>query len=246
MGNERASHELEIFRRFAVAAGLSTSLQCGEKRKWPEPDVLFQDSDGAQIAFELVELCDQGQRRGIGILVDTKTALQKHYENLPNKKKLLFEQKFGNACLYFRFPVPLTFKRRKAVFVSIFDRLLDLPDGFTGEAFEGTAAIAGLLNGVSVSRDVKGPIFDAESFVRVGDPTVHTMAQKFAKHYNTPHPIELLAHIETNPMFPDEVWIANLEKFLAAQPRPLPFSRIWIFHVGKNEVKFCYDDLTQI
>ena len=118
MGHERADHELEIFRHFAAAAGLSTSLQCGEKRKWPEPDVLFQDSDGAQIAFELVELLDQDQRRGIGILVATKTALQKHYENLPNKKKLLFEQKFGNAFLYFRFPLPLTFKRRKAVFVS--------------------------------------------------------------------------------------------------------------------------------
>ena len=64
--------------------------------------------------------------------------------------------------------------------------------------------------------------------------------------YVTPHPIELSAHVETNPMLPDEVWIANLGEFLAAQPRPLPFRRIWIFHVGKNEVKFCYDDLTQI
>ena len=239
MGVERAGHELEVFRQFAVAAGLSTSQDCGEKRKWPEPDILFQDADGSYTAFELVELLDQEYRGRIGLLVATKTALHIHYEGLPNPELALFDAKYSNALLYFCFLPTLTFKRRRAAFGRIFARLLTLPNGFSGDAFENDPDLSDVVSSVSVLRGrFVGPIFDPESIGRVGDPTIPVVQQKFAKTYKTPHPIELLAHIETNPMFPDDVWIADLEAFLASQSYPLPFRRIWVFHAVKNEVKF--------
>lgn len=241
MGNERADRELDIFRQFAVAAGLSDSLACGEKRTPPEPDILFRDTAGAYTAFELVELLDQEYGNRVGLLVGTKTALRTYYEGLPEPQRSEFQKKYGNALLYFQFPDALTFKRRRAAFPGIFDRLLRLPNGFTGEAFEDEPELQSILNGVSISRGrFIGPIFDPESVGWVGDPTVPAIQKKFAKQYQTEHPIELLAYIEINPMFPDEVWIADLQDFLARHGTFMPFRRIWVFHVSKKQVKCRY------
>lgn len=241
MGTERADRELEVFREFAVAAGFATSGECGEKRKPPEPDILFRNAAGEYTAFELVELLDRDYGNRVGLLVGTKTALRTYYEALPANERKEFKRKYSNALLYFRFPDALTFKRRRAAFPKIFARLLALPDGFAGDAFEDDANFEGVLDGVSVSRGrLTGPIFDPESVGWIGDPTVPAIQTKFSKRYETEHPIELLAYIEINPMFPDEVWISDLEEFLTAHSHPIPFRRIWVFHAGKNEVKFRY------
>ena len=242
MGKERGDDELEVFRRFAVAAGLHNSHDCGEKRRSPEPDILFHPADGEPTAFELVELVDQDYAGRIGLLIGTKTALRTYYEALPPFQRKPFDLKYGNALLYFRFRASLTFKRRRAAFGAIFDELLALPNDFIGDAFEDECTLSQVLEGVSISRGrFVGPIFDPESVGWIGDPTVPSIREKFTKSYSTPHSIELLAYIETNPMFPDEVWIADLEEFLSAQPRPLPFRRIWVFDLGRNEVLFRYE-----
>lgn len=242
MGEERGEHELEIFRRFAAVVGLLKTDDRFEKRKSPEPDVLFHSAAGISTAFELVELIYQDYAGGIGLLIATKTALHTYYEALPSTQREIFDHKYSNALLYFRFHPSLTFKRRRAAFSVIFDHLLVVPDGFTGDALDGDAALSSVLDGVSISRGrFNGPIFDAESIGWIGDPAVPAIRGKFAKTYSTPYPVELLAYIETNPMFPDEVWLADLEEFLGAQVRPLPFRRIWVFHIGRNEVVFRYD-----
>ncbi len=241
MGRERVNSELEVFHLFTVAAGLSTPHTLAEKRKQPEPDILFQDASGTFTAFELVELIDEKYAGSLGLQIETKAALYTHYEALPELERSLFDKKYGNALLYFRFIPSLTFKRRLAAFKKIFAQLLILPNDFTGDAFESDTALQDAINGVSIERGrFVGPIFDPESVGYVCDPTVLAISKKFMKVYETIHPIELLAHIEKNPMFPNEVWISNLEKFLAIQSRPLPFRRIWVFHAGRNKVEFIY------
>lgn len=240
MKNERADTELRVFNSFACAAGLPKGL--AEKRQPPEPDVLFHDPHGSPRAFELVELIDQDYRSRVGLLVNTKTALCAHYEGFPSEKRGLFDQKYGDALLYFRFRPSLTFNRRRSAFPAIFEKLLLLPDGFAGDALEDDPSLASLVDGVTISRGhFKGPIFDPECIGWIGNPSVPAISRKFEKRYETAHTIELLAYIDINPMFPDEVWLGDLTEFLDSTPKPLPFARIWVFDVGHKKVKLRYE-----
>ena len=137
MGKERGDHEIEVFRRFAVAAGLHIATDGAEKRRAPEPDVLYHSVDGEPIAFELVELVDQDHAGRIGLLVATKMALRTYYEALGPAEREIFDRKYGNALLYFRFNASLTFKRRRAAFEEIFSRLLALPEGVAAHSGHG-------------------------------------------------------------------------------------------------------------
>ena len=245
MKNERADLELRVFNAFACAAGLPKGW--AEKRQQPEPDVLFHDSHGSPRAFELVELIDQDYRHRLALLVDTKIALCTHYKGFPSEKKGLFDQKYGDALLYFRFRPNLTFKRRWAAFRAIFEKLLLLPDGFAGGALEDDPSLASLVDGVSISRGhSKGPIFDLECVGWIANPSVPAISRKFEKRYDTAYPIELLAYIDINPIFPDEVWLAGLTEFLDSTPKPLPFARIWVFDVGHNNVKLRYEGAEEL
>ena len=242
---ERTDLELRVFNAFACAAVLPKGW--AEKRQPPEPDVLFHDSHGSHRAFELVELIDQDYRHRVGLIVGTKIALRTYYEGFPSGKKCLFDQKYGDALLYFRFRPSLTFNRRRSAFPVIFEQLLLLPDGFVGDTLEDDPALASMVIGVSISRGhFRGPIFDPECVGWIGDPSVSAISRKFEKRYDTAYPIELLAYIDTNPMFPDEVWLEGLTEFLDSTPKPLPFARIWVFDVGHNKVKLRYEGAEEL
>ena len=179
---------------------------------------------------------------GAGTWYVRACALRTYYENLPAETKALFGRKYGNALLYFRFRPELTFKRLRLALPIIFGSLLALPDDFVGDALEDEPALTETLNGVSISRGrFVGPILDPESVGWVGDPSVPVVAQKFSKVYRTPHPVHLLAYIDANPMFPDEVWQSDLEEYLRDQARPWPFKRVWIFELRTGTIKCQYD-----
>ena len=205
-----------------------------------------------------------------GILNDYPQAIES-YENLveasPNNTDFLFDlaglyettgaldlardryaellardPKYGDALLYFRFQPSFTFNRRRSAVPAIFEKLLLLPDGFAGDALEDDPSLASLVNGVTISRGhFKGPIFDPECIGWIGNPSVPAISRKFEKRYETAHTMELLAYIDINPMFPDEVWLADLTEFLDTTPKPLPFTRIWVFDVGHKKVKLRYE-----
>ena len=241
MADAKSNRELEIFKEFARCAGFTGGTP-PENRPPSEPDILFRTADGEHRAFELVELLDEWFARDQGLLFGTKTALRAHFESFDVEKKALFQAKYNNALLYFRFSRDSTFNRRRACLSRIFDRLLLLNDDFEGETLSNIPDFEGLLNGVSVSRgEFSGPIFDPESFGWIGDPTVPRVQKKFATKYETPYPVELLAYIDRNLMFPDEVWLGDLSDFLDAEERPLKFRRIWVFDVREKVIKFNYD-----
>ena len=227
-----------MFRQFLSAIGITELAGALEKRQPPEPDLLLRHPDGSKVAYELVELLDETHARMIGLLLGTKTALRAHFENLPPDRRALFEGKFGDALLYFHFSQLTTLNQRRSVFASAFDKLLALPTGVTGEVLENDSEIGQTLRSVSVSRGIVGPIFDPEAFGWIGDPTVPNIKQKFRKSYVSNYPIELVAYVDGNPMFPDDVWLGNLKEFVESQPKPFPFRQLWIFDCGKAKVRF--------
>lgn len=239
MRSKRENTELHIFNLFACAIDLPEN--CAENRPPPEPDILFRDPCGSPRAFELVELIDQDYRHGGGLFNSTKRALHSHYERLPLEEKGLFDRKYGDALLYFRFQPNLTINQRRREFPVIFEKLLLLPDGFVGDALKDDPSLASLVDWVSISRGCSnGPIFDPEWGGWLGDPSVSAISKKLEKKYETKHPIELLAHINTNLLIMEET-LPKITEFLDSKSKPLPFVRIWVFDADRKKVELQYE-----
>jgi hypothetical protein len=121
-----------------------------------------------------------------------------------------------------------------------FDDLLAKPQNFQGEISTfNDKKLAKVLQFVRVNREgIVGPLFDVENYIRIGDPTLDTLTSKFQKNYQLDYPIELLAYIDRNLMFPDNVWKPRVEQLLQISSSFGQFRKVWIVDVHKKVVHF--------
>jgi hypothetical protein len=82
-----------------------------------------------------------------------------------------------------------------------------------------------------------GPLFNASSAVWVGDPTQKAIESKLEKIYEPQGVLKLLAYIDGNPMFPDDVWLADLDKFLTSLDASCQFKEIFVYDCRSNSIK---------
>jgi hypothetical protein len=238
MANGHTQEELRIFEQFACAAGFEAPLGSFEKRNPPEPDILFRDAGEVLRAFELVRLIDEDYARGVKLLFGTDNALRTFLKDLPVERRVMFEQKYGNASLIVRFSEHSTLNERRRSFSGLFDSLLALNDGLRGEILERHPKFAWPLEGVSIYRgDYQGPRLQSLSSAALAKSPIRKIAKKFQKNYSTTHPIELLVYIEYATI-PDNVWLDALTVFLDSRSKPLPFKSLWVFDVHERVVKF--------
>jgi len=243
---DQGDQELQVFDAFLTARGITAAPGSVTKRNPPEPDLLFRQSDGSVVAYELVELLDEDWARTMGGRAGLERALRDHLEALPATVAARFKAKYGDADLSLFFSERTSSNQRRQLIPRIFEKLLDLPDRHTGSVFERDPAFAGMLRSIWIGRRpaLPGPLFNPDASAWVGDPTVPAIGKKFRKAfataYVTPHPMELLAYIDGNPMFPESVWRPALEELVDSQVDRLPFRRVWVFDCGKGEVCFTH------
>jgi hypothetical protein len=99
----------------------------------------------------------------------------------------------------------------------------------------------GIVERVYVARgNFVGPSFDIDAGGAVGDPTVARIRGKFEKSYKVDVPVELLAHFELHPMFPDDVWMRRVRTLVSQALAASPFRRVWIFDGERESIRFVY------
>nr|WP_316642596.1 hypothetical protein [uncultured Roseateles sp.] len=230
--------ERAIFEAFAIAAGLLQKGDTFESQQPPELDILLHSIELGDQAFELVEILDQGLQSSTGLQINTKSVCRVFLESMPDAGRNSFCAKYSNACIAFGFHGDYSLQRRKNFLPSLFTALRSLPDGFEGDADICSLKLQKTLSFLTVNRgSFVGPMFDASSAVWVGDPTVDAIRGKTKKKYVTPHPLNLLAYIESHPMFPDDVWLPDLDAYLSSLDSSCQFERIYVFDVQKGSVE---------
>ena len=238
MHGPKEKRERLIFSIFATAAGFSTTGSRIESRPPPEPDILLVSPEGTHIAFELVEILDQGYSGSTQRQLDTKSAFYDHLGAMPDRHQSRFKEKFFNADIHIEFDETLTLKRRAKSIDKVFHFLLDLPDDVVGEVSIDDQRFQKIVTYIHVNRgNFSGPLFDIQAAVWLGDPTVDSIRTKLKKTYETAYPVRLLAYIETNPMYPDEVWQADLDEFFNELGSTCLFESIYVFDCSSKEVK---------
>ena len=237
MALSKDARERLIFEHFAKAAGL---LPGGtfSSRPEPEPDILYVAADGTHQAFELVEIIDQDYSASLGQSFNTKDACNAYLDNLLAPEAAAFRSAFGNADIALTFRENMSGQRRKNALPAIFRHLADLPDGFTGDVFKDSNPLETVLSYAHVGRGrFVGPLFDSTSAIYVGDPSVDALKGKMGKTYSPRGELNLLAYIDGNPMFPDDVWLADLHDYLATLDADCQFTKIFVYDCGTSTLK---------
>jgi hypothetical protein len=223
-------NELAVFRQFAAAAR-SLGIETGsiEKRPPPEPDIRYDDRNGAH-AMELVELLDEEVARDQGDAARLQNALT---SALGSRQVLTLRGRLVRV----RFLDELSLSRKIAAVPNIVELLASLPEGYLGDVSAPGAAK------IDVHRWAEGSEVMAAVYAGGGwisPVSTDKVAAKLQKVYVTDSPIGLLAYYQRQPVSA-ELWahpeLCNLiETGLAGSP----FGRGWIFDTWSGQVLFSH------
>ena len=128
----QANSELAIFRLLVEAARLPVVPSSVQKRQPPEPDVLCEISGLGVVAFELVEIVDQGFAGMVNGQVRVELALHRAVGQAELAQRSRLIERFGDALIYVRYLDPRV-RRRERTIPALFRYLLDLPLGVEGD-----------------------------------------------------------------------------------------------------------------
>ncbi|GKS64084.1 hypothetical protein YTPLAS72_13880 [Nitrospira sp.] len=211
-----------------------------EPRNPPEPDIACRYLNGSNITFEMVEFLDPNFKRTYEIQQSKVKAMYAYLDSMSRSEREAFESQYRNALILVNFHEHLTLTKIKAILPRVFEELAGL--SYTFDDLINSFSTDGLkdsVQSISVARnEINGPLFDGLSIARVGDPCVGTVQNKLAKSYRSAHPIELIAYINENPMFPESVWKPTLDTFLNKLPSLAPFRKIWVLDLGNHSIVY--------
>jgi hypothetical protein len=240
MKDKQAKAELRIFKGFVSVSGLPIVDQSIEKRDPPEPDIKCHLVGTGTITFELTELIDRSFANMVGKQYETKAELDKYYAEMPQDLKTRFTDLYSDAIIFVHFNNELSLRQRKKIFPRIFQHLLGLDKGFEGDTLKRDSKYGDDLKWISISRGVSGPLFDDVLTTSIGDPTVQALKAKFVKNYSTDYLLHLLAYIDLNPMFRDDIWLPKIKNFVKNNISASPFDKVWIYDFHKKEIKYSH------
>lgn len=235
----QSEREIDAFTRFASVAAIPIDPQSIEKRNPPEPDILCCHLHDGPIAFELVELLDENFAGRLGRQLNSVSALEAFYDQLPVDERIAFDVRFGNAAIFIDLQDGITHKRLQANCNELFRELAATEPNFAGVLVEFTSKVVRkLVKAIEISRsDFRGPAFTITNIGGVGNPVIDSIQTKLRNSYRSIHPQELLAYFDWRNLLPENFWKSAAERFLNALPNTEPFRRIWIvdLKIGKVE-----------
>ena len=241
MGNKHEKRKITIFNAFAQCCSLQISPDSILKMAPPKPDIECEAKGICLLSFELVEIIERRYANLLGKNYRTRNKLSEYYSFLPQHQKDEFDKSYLNAMIYPQFENTLTLRQRIKLFPKIFDCLLSLDPQFDGDACQDVPEFKGKLKGIGVSRGLfKGPIFDQPFADSIDDPTIKTLNSKFQKKYQKNNTLHLLAYIDLNPMFLDDIWLNGVKDFVGKSLRKSQFEKVWIFDFKQSVIKFVY------
>lgn len=238
----QSEKEMTVFKKFLNTLGINYSHHEIEKLDPPSPDIRWKNGESEDRTFELVEFLDQGFKSKIEFAKAAESKLYKQLDVLPGVELQGMKENYGDCDILVNFHDGCSQSQLRNTIPNIFKELLVQPKGFEGviENIQNMKQLKNVLS-ISVNRcGINGPLFNVETVGSVGDPCIDAIANKFNKKYETKFSIELLAYIENNPMFPDDVWKPKLSSYLKSCPSLGQFSKIWVFDILAMNIPFVW------
>lgn len=235
----QTNSELHVFGAFVKATNGLIDSASVSKKKPPEPDIQCEYTAGGIVAFEIVEFLEEDFARTKGFYESVRKALYDHLYLMATEEGAEFKCLYANADIQVNFQEDCSKNRALQAVPAIFQELLSKSPDFEGliDTFNDGVLPKAIVS-ISVRRGQQAePSFDLPLMGFLDDPCVNTIQSKIKKNYQTEYPIELIAYIGQNPMFPEEIWKRKLLEFLGKSESIGPFRKIWILDLDKNKIE---------
>jgi len=235
---DQARYEQVIFRHFANAAALDAVPESIRSHEPPHPDLSCRTTHGDEVAFELVQVVDEGVAQAQSDQRYLQDRLRERCDALPTSRRDHLNEVVGNAHVAVWFAGNTSRKIRAAAVPKIIEALEELDQCAAGDvALPDVFPFVRLKIGRGTYR---GPWFQVLTACCFGDPLVEMIRKKFSKPYETPLPLELLAFYDRQSMAPDRLWLPDLKDFVGANFNASPFRRIWLYDARRGQIRFVW------
>jgi hypothetical protein len=233
----QTNSELAIFRRFLEATQLPVLTSSLQKRQPPEPDILCEIIDSGFVAFELVEVVDEGFASMVNGQIRLERTLHQAVGHAEPAQRGRLLERFADALIYVRYLEPRVRRRERAI-PALLRYLMDLPPGVEGDIHLGAETGLGEIRSIRITRGdyPPGPHFQVQAVSSIADPVVECVRNKWAKQYDTRHRTELLAYYQLHPATHPSFWLDDLRAFIDDKWHISPFSRVWVLDASEPEV----------
>lgn len=205
----------------------------------PFPDIFCIDNNDNPISIELVQIIEQNFARKFGSQIKTKKEIDAFYSSLSRDEKELIRGRLYNAFIAFEFNDEATLRQRKKMLPELFNVLKNITTSFEGELKLSDPTFRNICEILTISRGrFTGPLFDINLGGFVEDPVIKSIEGKLKKTYQKDSPMHLLAYIDLNPMFPQDIWLPKIRDYLKNNKFINQFDKIWIFDLHEKEIKY--------
>ncbi len=145
---ERIEAELLTFRHFVQVTRLPVVPESIKKRRPPQPDVHCRLSDGEQVAFELVEICNPVNACFVGSVDHIYSLAMSAYLSLPPPCRKAFDHRFINVPLSFSFRPAASLSAIRNTLPSLLSDLVSAPEagGYKGLSPAARAVVLSVRN----------------------------------------------------------------------------------------------------
>ncbi len=198
------------------------------------------------MAFELVQVIDEGYASCINDKVSLESLLYEKYYNLPTSVRSRLKPIMGNALIGVWFKSSASRRARELTVLAIISRVQQITTTTEIEPSL-TPNLRKNVKQIRISRgDFVGPSFNICAVTSFADPVIDNVRQKFTKTYTNSIPIELLAFYELQRPSPQDLWLPGLSEFVIMNLDVSPFSRVWVYDVVQQKVKFVHPAIKKL
>lgn len=240
MNKTAVEKERRVFERFAKVAPLQIDDSSIESPPAPMPDILCCSASCGALAFELVELIDEGFARRTSDMMKTHRMLQDLPSKMPDYLRAVLRDRFGEPLIFLRFKEDVPLRDRERLAIEAIEHYCDAVT--EDENVDPEDHVQGAFESVRFNSWDRGLKIETSSAGNLSDPTLERLGRKFAKHYTSEHPIHLLAYVEIDLRLPQDSWFPQVDSFIRANIDGSPFKRVWIFNAMKGQIDYVYPE----
>jgi len=230
--------ELKTFKIFVKHYPYKISMNSIEKREPPEPDILCELINGKKIAFELVQCLDKKIVKTIMDATTLKKQTDLLIQNLSEKDKNKFLNKYSNAIITINFDDKCSLIKRKSVIPDLLKFLLETPKTLNGEVI--SPINSKVLENINIKKcSINGPIIMVPpSATFFADPSLKLIKNKFLRNYKTPYEIELVAYYSLQPEISINYFLGDFIDYVKKNIEKSQFERVWLYSYTKDTILY--------
>lgn len=231
--------ELAVFHDFAVDARLEVDLSSIEKMDPPYPDIRCRAEDGRTLHFEISEILDPEYAALLTRFRDGRLAAKGYYERLSEPKLSVFNERFADSSIFLNYVNDATSRQRDQSLPAIFDFLLSLPPNRPKAVEFEESLPSPIVERIAVYRDhgPSKPLFESAFGTNTNASALTVVKKKVKKTYRADGSVSLLAFWYEQPMLPDDVWQADVERYIEDSLHGSIFVDCWVYDWSSRTVK---------